>query len=372
MRKALLTILLVGLLAFSVAARDGDATPETPAFQGPDMTLTLDKIAGSYVFWRQTEDGYENGFIEFKLDHSWSFVTHLDRDRDRVTDEHQVRKGEYGIGRMADGTVAVWLREGEGDQSTVSDLRVVGGHGASFLLFERSFLRHAPDEPFFVIKHNQPIVAKELFVESEPPGAAVYIDGVRVEGVTPMTIRHPLAERPLQVKVVKSDFHPQEQSVTLARDETSRLLFKLTKGEAGLTITSSPAVKVKLDGVFLGSAGYLPIQRSDLPAGKHEIELYNDSLGLHHRETIVLEKGRFLEKRYEFTGRLVIDVGRAGQLIRRDKKAGSIPFDGQVPIGRHVLILEDAKGDQRLLVVQVFWKKTTLIEKPFDSLPRPN
>ncbi len=360
-----LTILL--LLVTLVCAQAADNPPEIPQYQGPDTTLTLDKIAGAYTFWRQTDEGYENGFIEFKIDHSWTMVLHLDRDRDRVTDEHHVHKGEYAIRRRDDGAVTVWLREDGAQDAYLSDLLVVGGKAKAFMLSGRAFTRHLEGTPFFVVRYNQPIVAELLVVLSEPAGAAVFINGMLVEGHTPLSIKKPLANVALTVRVAKIDYHPQSSIVTLKPGGTQRLSFKLTKGEAGLRLTSTPWVKVRLDGVFFGAT---PLERDHLQAGPHKIELYNESLQLSRVDEVILEEGKFLEKHYAFNGQLILDVGRECVVFRHGKKAGTTPFAGSVPVGRHVLILEDAQGRRRQLVVRVRLDEVTRVEKTFGSLPK--
>jgi PEGA domain len=358
---------VLALLAVPAAWAE-DPVPEIPEYQGPDITLTLDKLAGSYTFWRHLEAGYENGFIDLGIDHSFKLVTELDRDRDRVSDEHHVAVGEYGITRLEDGSVTVWLQEtGADERFYAGDLIVVAGKAKRFHAMERSFIRREEGMPYFVIKHNQPATAKELIIESEPAGAVVFLDGLQLEGVTPLSVKSPPAETTLTIKVVQSEFQPVERKVKLAQDETRRISIRLVQGEAGLEVESTPWVKVKLDGHFLGVT---PLRREDLPAGDHEIELYNQSLELSVKENVTLVKGEFVKKRYDFTGRLVVDVGRKCTIYRLGKKAGVTPFDGQVPVGRHVLELEDEAGRRKRVVVKVLLGESTRLEKPFDSLPK--
>lgn len=365
MKRRLLVLTLV--VAVAAVALAQDAPTQVPAYQGPDMTLTLDKLAGSFTFWRQTDDGYENGFLELQIDHTWKLVTDLDRDRDRVADEHHVQKGEYGVARRADGTVGVWMTDEAGQRLYLADLRIVGGRARSFSVLGRAFTRRGENEPYFVIEHNRLDLAAELFVETEPAGAAVFIDGFRIEGVTPLSIKKPQAGTPLTILVAKPEFQPITETVTLQVEETRRLEFKLVQGESGLEITSVPWVKVRLDGEFLGVT---PLKADGIAAGPHEIELYNEALELSRREKIVLDKGKFLTKHFAFNGRLIIDVGRPCTILRRGKTAGNAPFDEAVPIGRHNLVLVDAKGNRRRLLVQVNLDETVRVEKSFDSLPR--
>jgi hypothetical protein len=363
MRKRWIVGLLILGLVGTVPAEEMDEA----GFQSLELVLSIDKLFGAYTFWRQTDAGYETGFLEFNHDHTWTFVTHLDRDRDRVADERTVRKGEYDLGKRDDGTAGFYLT-GEGQpKEFLGDLRMIGGKAQSFVLQGRAFARRQADDPYFRWENDLPDLAKDLFVESDPAGALVYVDGEEVPGVTPVLITKPRANTPLSVKVVYPGHQPIEQAIKLAVNEEGKLKVTLVKGDAGLKVTSLPRVQVYLDGSFVGQT---PVTLDQLAAGQHTIEIRNDALNISRQEKIFLEKGKQHKQRYRFTGRLVVEVGRHCTIYRFDRKVGETPYDAEVPIGHHSLILVDDKGERRRVNLAVELGQTVEIKNPFDALPK--
>ncbi len=361
LRRWLPILLLVFALTGALWAQE---RPVPEAF-APDLTLSIDKLFGEYTFWRQTEEGYESGYLAFALDHAWTLVVHVDRDYDRYPDRYEVRKGAYAVEKQEDGGYGFRLTD-EGATAFLADVRIVDGRVQSFTYGERSFVRRHGQDPYFNMVGNQPKLAGQLTVGSDPAGAAVFVDGHRVPGSTPLTIAKPAADRELRIRVVRQDYRPTEKTVTLAENENRSIHFELFRGDSGLSIKSLPRVKVSLDGRAMGTT---PLELSDLPAGRHELALTNEALGIDHRETFTIAEGETFARSYEFTGRLVIDVGRACRIYRRDRLAGRTPFDERVPVGRHVLVLVDENGERRRVTVDIAPEKTTTIEQDFTALP---
>ncbi|HPM78693.1 MAG TPA: PEGA domain-containing protein [bacterium] len=361
MRRWLSIFVLVFALAGALWAQERPA-PEAFA---PDLTLSIDKLFGEYTFWRQTEEGYESGYLVIGLDHTWTLVVHVDRDYDRYPERYEVRKGAYAVEKRTDGARGFQLSD-EGATAFLDDARIVDGRVQSFTYGERSFTRRHEQDPYFNMVGNQPKLAGQLIVGSNPPGAAVYVDGHRVPGSTPLTIVKPAADRELHIRVVRQDYRPAEKTIALTLDENRSIHFDLFRGDSGLSIKSLPRVKVALDGRALGTT---PLALNDLPAGRHELALTNEALGIDHRETFTIAEGETFTRSYEFTGRLVIDVGRACRIYRRDRLAGRTPFDERVPVGRHVLLLVDENGERRRLTVDIAPDQTTTIQQDFTALP---
>jgi len=366
MKKLVAAFLLCACLSLTAAAQDRSETPE---YQGPDLTLAEDKIFGDYTFWRQTDDGYENGFVTFAPDHTWMQVIHLDQDHDKVAERIDTRRGAYAVGRRPeDRSIGIYLEGEDLPRVFLEDLTIVGGKVKSFAWEERSYARRSPAGPYFITDYNQPDQAAELRVESAPPGAVVLIDGRQMFGVTPLVVKKPAAGVPLTIEVVQPGYRQSRLVVTLVKDERRALSFELMRGESSLKVESLPRVKVRLDGEFLGPT---PLFRDNLPAGGHVLELYNESLELTHREEIVLEKGQTLRRDYRFTGRLIIDAGCPCRITRGGRDVGVAPFDGEVPVGRHVLTLIDDRGERRTLTVLIERDRTLEVRTPFTELPKP-
>jgi len=361
-KRLILAVLVVGLLWPLWLSAQENPSPEQWA---PDMTVSVEKLFGVYTYWRQTDQGYESGFLEFAHDHTWTLVSHFDLDFDRHTDRYTVIKGTYAVGHQADGRFAYWLTTEQEARRPLQNVVVIGGHVESFTVLGRSFKRRAHDGPFFVMEGNQPDLAEQLEVHTEPAGAGVFIEGNRMDGTTPLTIKKPRAGVPLKVRVVLSGYRPQERTVELEVGEKRKIDFTLLTGESGLRVTSLPRVKVGVDGQWLGST---PLEVNDLPAGQHTLSLINRALGIQHEEVVTLNEGETLERDFRFTGRLIIDVGRQCKIYRRGRLAGQTPFDQQVPIGRHLLTLIDEQGEKRQVLVEVPLNGVVEVKKPFESL----
>jgi hypothetical protein len=358
---------LAAAAAFAGEPTELEEAPFAASEQPPDLALSEDKLFGEYVFWRETDQGYENGFLEIHHEPTWTLVAHLDRDHDQIADVNTVLKGSYAVARRGDGSVGFYL-EGQGTpREFLVDLMIVSGQARSFRALGRSFTRRAPDGPFFVREDNPENRAKELSIESDPAGAAIFVDGEQLPQTTPAKIKRPRAGAPLTVRVALPGLEAPPQVVTLARDEARALVFQFVKGDAALRVTSLPEMHVRLDGRYVGKT---PLLLEKLAAGQHTLEIRNDAIGVRQTEQITLEKGKVALKRYRFMGRLEIDVGRHCRVYRFGKSVGETPFAQDVPVGMHSLVLVDDRGERRRLNVEVEADRPTRVEKPFDSLPK--
>ncbi len=366
MRNTARWLLLVCCLmaAWSWAAEE--PPPPTLEQAAPELTVSPDRLYGTYTFWRQTDDGYEAGFIDFAIDYTWTMVVHLDTDYDRYPDQVTVLRGTYQVTKRDDASYGYALdREGQA-QSFLDEVTVVNGHVRQFTWQYRQFRLRTGDMPYFVMAADVTAVAGEVSIETTPPGAKVYVDGVRLAGITPLKVKRLNAGVPLHVRAELEGYLTSEQVITLRPDEPRMIEFSLSRGGSGLHVVSQPRVRVKLDGEWIG---YSPVDRIGVAPGHHVLELVNDTVGIYHREDIEVPANQTWRKRYEFNGRLVIDVGRPCKIYRQDRLAGETPFDDAVPAGHHLLNLIDAQGRKKLLIVDVPLDGTVRIERPFDSLP---
>jgi hypothetical protein len=369
-RIAYLAVALGFCLGAAVWAGDKPPQTEGPfgdvSEQAPDLALGIEKVFGSYTFWRQTDAGFESGFIEFLHDLTWTMAAQLEHAGAQPTYTFEVKKGTYGLDRAPDGALGIWIEGADVPREFLVNLTMVDAKAKSFQVLGRMFNRRAADGPYFVKPNNPLNLAKSLVVETVPPGAAVYINGELFKGATPLTITKPMAGAPLAIKVVKTGYLPAQEVISLKAGEARKITLPLAQGEGALKITCLPRSKIRIDGRLWG---YTPLDLDQLTSGKHVIEVANEALGIAQKEEIFLEKGKPLTKNYFFGGRLVIDVGRPCQILRFGKKAGVTPFDAKVPVGKHALTLIDDKGARRQILVTVELEKTTEFKKPFDSLP---
>jgi hypothetical protein len=110
----------------------------------------------------------------------------------------------------------------------------------------------------------------ELFVDSDPPGASVSVDG-EFRGETPLGVTTSGGAAPHTVLVSLDGFRPVEQQVTVAPGGSERLSLRLEPLPAALKLESDPVgAEVSLDGRHLGRT---PLELQDLPPGQRSLSL---------------------------------------------------------------------------------------------------
>jgi hypothetical protein len=109
----------------------------------------------------------------------------------------------------------------------------------------------------------------DLHVTTEPPGAAVEIDGKPVAGESPLTVQGIVAGEH-RVVVRKGNFYGA-QSVEIAPDALLKVRIDLSIGRGALKLFTTPAdARVYFDGI---GAGVSPLRFDDLPVGEHEVRV---------------------------------------------------------------------------------------------------
>ncbi|MEW5767013.1 MAG: PEGA domain-containing protein [bacterium] len=103
-----------------------------------------------------------------------------------------------------------------------------------------------------------------IFITSEPPGAGIYIDGISIEGETPLGIPK-IEPGEHRIKVSKVGYLPDEKVVTVHRGESAASNFilkeekKKEKEKAAIVaghiiiVTDPPTCKLYLDGKYQGT-----------------------------------------------------------------------------------------------------------------------
>jgi hypothetical protein len=115
-------------------------------------------------------------------------------------------------------------------------------------------------------------------VESEPSGAAVYVDGRR-EGVTPARLPMP-RQRVTRLRLELDGFQPFEEKFTLGKDETGRLVkaaLVAAKPAGGRIVVKTNVKKAtwKLDGKPVGDGtGHLSL--ADVVPGSHQLSVESE------------------------------------------------------------------------------------------------
>jgi len=122
---------------------------------------------------------------------------------------------------------------------------------------------------FYARARNDIVREGILVVNSDPPGAMVYLDGEPV-GEAPVKAEH-VAVGEYLLKVVKRGYETSSDTVAIKKDVTLTVDEKLARARGVLRVTSSPEnVSVSIDGI---QAGVTPVVLEHVSGGEHKLTL---------------------------------------------------------------------------------------------------
>jgi serine/threonine protein kinase len=205
-----------------------------------------------------------------------------------------------------------------------------------------------------------------LRIESDPPGASVWVDGKRLPGTTPLSLDNLRAGEQLRLEVKKGGFLP-EARVELAPDGEVRTVAVTLRGDPGaippgrVDVTSRPdGCNVKIGGTF---AGTTPISGFEVKAGTRDVVVECEYYAP-YTETIEVEPGRVSKveavARAVVFGYLTVQVSpEKGSVVSINgrKIEGRVEFQKVVP-GRHQIVVRNAGLDKT---------KTVTVDVPPDG-----
>jgi hypothetical protein len=189
----------------------------------------------------------------------------------------------------------------------------------------------------------------QLQVRTEPAGANVTVDGVP-RGPSPATIAD-LAPGTHTVSV-ESSVGTMKQSVVVEAGVTASLMIPLAAAEnvpvSGWLSVSAPVdVQILEGGRLIGSS---QTDRIMVSAGKHEIELVNDTLGYRGARTVQVLAGKVTPIKLDFPkGTMSLNAIPWAEVWIDGQKIGETPIGNvEVTIGPHeVLFRNPDLGEQR-------------------------
>jgi len=364
----IMAALILSLFAIS-AHTENKSTPRVdgPAITDPSSPLSIDHIIGEFTFSQSRPNTFINGYIKFDPDHTFTLVAHFDNNRDRITDNYEIIRGVYKVRLTEKGPMILISQEGEKSE-WVTETVFMDGKIKSFSLKGFAFARRVEGGLYFDHTLNVPTTAKALKVSTTPPGAIVFLEGVRVEGNTPLVIHNPPAGRPINIRVELVDHSTKTEAVELAVNETRSLSYALVSGEAELWIATEPWTKVIIDDKYFGNA---PIKIDNLRAGTHKVRLINTGAEIDDIFEVELPEGGLVKKIFKYKGKLNIFVGRDAEIVdRKGKVIGKAPMEGlDLPVGNHTLRLVDAKTkEMKIIVIKIGLDKTTTFNQRWQDL----
>lgn len=370
LKRLLRVVLVFALLAVfsgtALAEKKPTARMTAPAPREARSPLSIEHLVGTFTFAQSEPASFVNGYIEFFPDHRWTFVVHFDDDRDRITDRHVVHAGTYAIHRT-ETALGFVLIEKNRDPEPIEQVVFRDGAVAEFSARGFRFTRRKGDAPYFDHSLNVSETAKHLEIQTEPQGAMVFLDGVRVQGNTPLIIKHPPAGRPIALRIERLGFATHKETIELAANQSKTLSFELISGNAELWIATKPWTRVVFDGHYRGDA---PIKLTDLKAGTHTVILENSGAEIRESFEIELAEGQVVKKVFEFTGTLDIFLGRSAEIVnRKGKVIGTAPMQGlKLSVGNHTLRLVSADKKMKILTVKIKLDQTTTVNADWDKL----
>jgi PEGA domain-containing protein len=191
-----------------------------------------------------------------------------------------------------------------------------------------------------------------LEIGSDPPGARVTVDGAAA-GITPLTIRGVSAAR--HHIAIGQGSAVVTRSVDVANGATASIFVSLSAqaGAASGTLAIEAPVELRIfeSGQLLGLSNGAPIV---LGAGKHQLDLVNDTLELRLARPVTIESGKVARLAITApTGTLSVNASPWAEVFVDGRSVGVTPLGAlSLPIGTHELIWRHPQlGERRRTVV---------------------
>ncbi|HEY1304642.1 MAG TPA: PEGA domain-containing protein [Vicinamibacterales bacterium] len=211
------------------------------------------------------------------------------------------------------------------------------------------------DLPAAAAAAASPTTNGELQVRTDPPAAAVAVDG-RSVGRSPVSVAD-LPPGPHTVQLA-SDAGTVTERVLIEPGKTASLFVPLgpragTGSTAGWVTVAAPAdVQVFESDRFIGSNR---IDRIMLPVGRHDLDIVNESLGYRERRSVQITAGQVSSVRLNWpNGTLAINAVPWAEAFVDGMPVGETPIGSiQVPIGVHEIVLRHPDLGERRTTVTV-------------------
>jgi hypothetical protein len=202
----------------------------------------------------------------------------------------------------------------------------------------------------------------QLQIRTQPSGARVSIDG-QPRGVSPLSLTD--LEPGGHDVLLESDLGAVHQAVTIEAGVTASLVVPLTGGSnvpvSGWVAIDTP-VEVQLfeGGRLLGTS---QTDRIMVSAGRHEIEIVNDTLGYRATRVVQVPPGKVAPVRLDLPrGTVNLNALPWAEVWVDGEKVGDTPLGNlAVPIGPHEIVFRHPQlGEQRHAVTVTLTSPTRL------------
>ncbi len=197
-----------------------------------------------------------------------------------------------------------------------------------------------------------------LLVQSDPAGARVSVDGVE-HGTAPVSVAD-LAPGDHDV-VLQADGGPAvRQRVVIQAGVTSSVLAPVSTATAGpvsgwLSVRSPVAIEVHENGRLIGTTD---ADRIMMAAGRHDVELVNDTLGYHVTRSIQVPAGKVIPLSVDMPpGSINVNASPWAEVWIDGRRVGETPI-GNLPIsiGSHEVVFRHPQLGEKRQAVSVTLK----------------
>lgn len=198
-------------------------------------------------------------------------------------------------------------------------------------------------------------VTGQLAVQSDPPGAKVIIDGTE-RGVAPLTIPD-LAPGDHKVEL-QSDAGSAKHTVTVQAGGTASLVVPIGAAASGGPVSGWVAVKapftmeIREQGRLLGTTD---ADRLMITAGRHELDLVNDTLGYRASRVVVVGPGKVASISLDLPmGVINLNAAPWAEVYIDGRRVGETPLGNlSVSIGPHEVVFKHPQFGEKRQAISV-------------------
>jgi hypothetical protein len=189
----------------------------------------------------------------------------------------------------------------------------------------------------------------DLQVRTDPPGAKVVVDG-QTRGTSPVTVKD-LAPGS-HVVVLSNDLGSVNEDVTIQPGATASLVVPL-KAPQGAPVSGWISITAPAELQIFENDRLLGTSRTDrimVAAGRHDIEVSNETLGFRVAQSIQVAPGQVARLRPDWPmGTIAINATPWANVSLDGKELGETPVGNtSVPIGTHEVVFRHPQlGEQR-------------------------
>ncbi|HEY7171644.1 MAG TPA: PEGA domain-containing protein, partial [Vicinamibacterales bacterium] len=217
-----------------------------------------------------------------------------------------------------------------------------------------------------------PTTEGTLVVNTNPPGAKLFVDGVE-RGATPLTVALKPGPHSLEVR---GDGTPRLMPITITAGAQVSQYLELPKAAAAvgqLHVRTEPAgARISVDGVVKGNS---PLTVADLTPGEHAVQLESDLGSV--KQVVTIEAGNTASLMVPLgapegapvSGWIALSAPAEVQLFEKKQLIGTSQSDRvMVSAGRHELeLVNDALGFRAVRTVQVSPGKVAAVKVEFPK-----